>query len=171
MKRVLHVVTLLLAASGAACGPPTVKPVAAPDAEVACPGGGRQWSLEVLDRRAERENSEKLESLLRDSITKSFPGCEWARGEGAAGSKVTIEVHRFGVRQESGYGSSWEAAADWSVLARDASGRTLTEFESNAEISRPNYRGLDNEKEALNQAFRQALDRTLAGLRAVSPAG
>ena len=46
-------------------------------------------------------------------------------------------------------------------------GRTLTEFEANEEVSRPNYRGSDNEKESLTRGLPKALERTVKGLRAV----
>ena len=140
-------------------------PVVLSDRETPCPAGARQWRLEVLDRRVDRESSERLAALLRDSITRSFPGCDWSAAAGAP--TVTLEVHRYTVRQESD--GSWDAAAEWTVLARDPNGRALSEFQAESEISRPNYRGSNNEKEALSQAFREAMERTLAGLRAVSP--
>jgi hypothetical protein len=46
----------------------------------------------------------------------------------------------------------------------------LTEFEADEEVSRPDYRGSNNAKESLREAFDRALRRTLAGLRVVSSA-
>ena len=67
-------------------------------------------------------------------------------------------------------GNSWEAAAEWTVLASDASGRTLTEFETREEVSRPNYRGSNNAKESLRLVFDSAIRRTLTGLRVLTVA-
>jgi hypothetical protein len=75
-------------------------------------------------------------------------------------------VHRFSVRFED---STWEAAIEWGVIARDRDGRTLTEFAAESLVSRPNYRSSDNEKLALQQAMNEAMRRTLIGLRAVPP--
>jgi len=61
----------------------------------------------------------------------------------------------------------WDAAAVWTVLARDGSGRTLTEFECDASASRPNYRDSNNELMLLTQIFEQALGRAVAGLREI----
>lgn len=159
---------LLLCAFSAACGPPTLRPAASPDPEIACPGRWTSWSLEVLDRRAEREGSEKLVVLLSDSIRKSFPGCTWS-GPGPAGlPSVSIEIHRFAAPFRDGM---WEGVAEWSVLARDPEGRTLIEFDAERDVARPNYRGSNNEKEALQEVFGEALRRTLAGLRSISTAG
>ena len=54
---------------------------------------------------------------------------------------------------------------------RDAGGRTLTEFQANEEVSRPNYRGSDNEKESLSEAYQKALERTVKGLTALPANG
>ena len=153
---------LLLFLTGCA---PQVTPVSRPDPEAACPGGRLAWKLEIADQRAERPDSERTTGWIRDSLSKSFPGCRWAPDSGAG--SIRIEVHRLAVRRED----NWEAVADWTVSARDAAGRTLTEFESTAEVSRPNYRGSNNEKEALQQAFEQAMAKTLAGLRSVPSGG
>lgn len=147
-----------------ACGPPAVRPTAAPDPTVACPGGWTSWSLEVLDRRANREGSEKLVAAVRDAITKSFPGCTWS-GPAEGRPTVSIEVNRFAAPFEEGM---WMGAAEWSVWVRDPDGRTLKEFEAQASVDRPNYRGSNNEKEALQEVFRQALEQTAAVLRSVS---
>ena len=58
--------------------------------------------------------------------------------------------------------------ADWTVLVRDASGRTLAEFQADSRASRPNYRGSNNELESLRMVFEEAVTRTLTGLRNVS---
>ena len=148
------------------CGSTGLTPVTYPDSTVPCPGGISGWKLEVLDRRVRREGSEGVQALVEQSIRKSFPGCQWDAA-GAGAGRVQIEIHRFAASQD---GNTWEAAADWSVVASDASGRTVTEFEANEEVSRPNYRGSNNEKEALREAFDRAMRRTLAGLRAVTSA-
>lgn len=149
------------------CGSIGLTPVTYPDSTVPCPAGLPGWKLEVLDRRVRREGSEGVQALVEQSIRKSFPGCQWDSAAGAGAGRVQIEIHRFAASQD---GNTWEAAADWSVLASDASGRTLTEFEATEEVSRPNYRGSNNEKEALREAFDRAIRRTLAGLRAVPSA-
>lgn len=159
---------LLLAAVTATCGPPTLRPTAATDPTVGCPGGVPSWSLEILDQRADREGSEKMVSLLRSSITKSFPGCAWSNTATAGQPSILIEVHRFSAPMED---YTWNGAAEWGVLARDASGQTLVEFEAQADVARPNYRGVDNEKAALQQVFNEALDKTLQALRSVRPSG
>jgi hypothetical protein len=135
------------------------------DPEVACPGGWTSWSLEVLDRRADREGSEKLVTLLSDSVTKSFPGCAWSGPGGTARPSVSIEVNRFAAPFAE---ETWNGVADWTVLVRDEEGRTLTEFEAESDVERPNYRSSNNEKEALQEVFNEALRRTVAGLRSVS---
>jgi hypothetical protein len=149
------------------CGPPALVPLVRTDPETPCPAGSRGWRLEVLDRRVDRDSSERLSGLLRDSVVRSFPGCDWSGG--AAAPVITLEIHRFRVGQESD--GSWAAAAEWTVLARDAAGRAVTEFPAEGEVFRPNYRGVNNEKEALTEAFRQAMERTLTGLRIMAAGG
>ena len=167
LLRGLAGIALALAVFGsAACGPPTIPPVANPDPETACPGGSSAWSLEVLDRRAEREASEKVVATLRDSIMKSFPGCTWKEAGAAGVPSISIEIVRFAAPFDE---ATWNGVAEWTVLARTADGRTLTEFEAESDVARPNYRGSNNEKEALRQVFGEALSRTLAGLRSVPP--
>jgi hypothetical protein len=148
------------------CGPPKIAPVTAADPQAACPGGRTAWSLEILDQRADREGSEQVVALLRDSITKSFPGCTWSAPGPNPLPSLTIEIHRFRAPLVEGL---WEGAADWTVLARDPAGRSLTEFDAVSEIGRPNYQGSNNEKEALRAVFTAAFEKTLAGLRAVPP--
>ena len=134
--------------------------------ENACPGGSRAWKLEVLDQRAERRESEKVTALVADSIRRSFPGCTWDRVPAGAPT-ITVELHTFSSTFSYDNGGLWDAAAVWTVLARDASGRTLTEFECDASATRPNYQYSNNEKMILNEVFEKALARALGGLRAV----
>ncbi|MCA1582099.1 MAG: hypothetical protein LC796_12070 [Acidobacteria bacterium] len=142
----------------------TVAPVVAPDPQVACPGGVTAWRLEIADQRAERSDSPKVVETIRQSLVRSLPGCHWVSQAGAP--LIGIELHRFSVKQDG----NWEAAIEWSVVARDAGGRTLTEFQAESLISRPNYRGVDNEKAALQEALDQVMRRTLTGLRSVPSA-
>ena len=163
-RHFLGVVAFALMTAG--CGSTGLAPVTYPDPSVACPGGLPGWKLEILDRRVRRDGSEGVQALIGNSIRQSFPGCQWDTAAAGAG-RVQIEIHRFVANPD---GNTWEAAADWSVLVTDPSGRTLTEFDATEEVSRPNYRGSNNEKEALRQAFDQAMRRTLAGLRSVTSA-
>jgi hypothetical protein len=142
-----------------------LKPITAQDSEVPCPGGSLIWNLQVQDRRAERLDSESLLGLIRESLSHSFPGCQWATSARPDAPTIAIEIHRFAADFD---GSIYDAAAEWTVSARDASGRALTEFQAESSVSRPNYRGSNNEREALRAAFEEALNRTLAGLRTVS---
>ena len=103
-------------------------------------------------------------AAIRESIAKSLPGCRWVDSEAPS---IAIEIHRFSVLRQD---DNWEAAIEWSVIARDGGGRTLTEFQAESLISRPNYRGVDNEKAALQEAVTEAMRRTLTGLRAVPSA-
>jgi hypothetical protein len=105
--------------------------------------------------------------LIRDSIRQSFPGCNWEAEAAPDVGVVRIEVFRFATVPS---GSTWDAAAEWSVTASDPGGATLTEFQADEEVSRPNYRGSNNEKESLREVFDRAMRRTLAGLRVVSSA-
>lgn len=163
MSRLLLVI-LLAAGLCAGCGPVTVRPASFPDPEVACPGGRVTWGIQIQDQRAERKAEERMSGSVRDAIQKSFPGCRWGMSDPEAGT-ITIEVHRFASRLDSGY---WEAAVEWTVTARDVSGHTVTEFEVNEEVTRPNYQGSDNEKESLSEAFGKAIERTSKGLSAMS---
>jgi hypothetical protein len=158
------VVFCALSASG--CGPARVQPAAFPDPDVPCPAGLLSWKLEVLDQRVKPEASEKMIASLRDGVEKSFPGCRWSPAEAAGEPTITIAVHRFGAVFNDRY---YDAAAEWSVSARNASGRTITEFESNEEETRPAYSGAD--EDALNEAFRKALQRTVRGLSAIPRIG
>lgn len=166
--RFLPVLPLLASLAAVSCGPPTLPPVAEPDPAIACPGNWTAWSLEILDRRADREGSEKLVALLKDSVRKSFPGCTWSEAGTADRPVISIEVHRFAAPF---YDEMWNAAAEWTVWVRGPGGQTLAEFEAEATVERPNYRGSDNEKEALRQVFGEAFRRTVAGLRSVSGGG
>lgn len=155
---------LLLAA--ASCGPPAVRPVSTPDPEAACPGGAAGWNLDLADQRAERPDSERVLGGIRESLAKSFPGCRWEPA--ADRGTIRVEVHRFQVGFD---GESWNAAVDWSVLVQDPGRRALTQFDATAEVARPNYRGTNNERAALQEAFDQAISRTLVGLRNVRSVG
>jgi hypothetical protein len=168
VRRILLLLALSLALAASSCGPPTLRPVSRADPEVACPSRWTSWSLEVFDHRADREGSEKLATLVRETIVKSFPGCDWKEGTSDDRPTLSIEIHRFSAPLQEGL---WVAAAEWSVWARDPAGRTLTEFEAQADLDRPNYAGVNNEKEALQQVFDEAMQRTLAGLRSVSGGG
>jgi hypothetical protein len=143
-----------------------LKPVTDSDPQVPCPGGQIKWNLQVSDQRADRQESERVVGLVRESLSRSFPGCVWTGG--SADGTISIEIHRFAARLD---GAIWDAAAEWTVSARDSRGRTMTEFECSSEVSRPNYRNSNNEQAALSQALEQAMQRTLKGLRALSPAG
>jgi hypothetical protein len=156
-----------LAALGVACGPATVRPTSYADPDVTCPAGRSAWSIEIKDERAEPQGSEKMVAAIRDGIQKSFPGCRWSTAPGA--DTITIEIHRFASTLDYQY-ASWEAAVEWTVRATDAGGRTLTEFQADETLSRPNYRGSDNEKESLTEVYQKALSRTVKGLQAL-PAG
>jgi hypothetical protein len=158
---------VVLAVFATACGSAGLPPVAYPDAAAPCPAGRTDWKLDVLDRRASRESSEGVVSLVADSIRRSFPGCRWDTEAGQNAGLIRIEIHRFATRFA---GNTWDAAAEWTVTASDTSGAMLTEFEADEEVSRPDYRGSNNAKESLREAFDRALRRTLAGLRVVSSA-
>ena len=122
------------------------------------------WGLQIADQRAERNAEERMSGSVRDGIQKSFPGCRWGTTDPDAGT-IAIEVHRFASHLDAGY---WEAAVEWTVTARDVSGHTITEFEVNEEVTRPNYQGSDNEKESLSEAFGKAIERTSKGLSNMS---
>ena len=153
-----------LAALGVACGPATVRPTSYADPDVTCPAGRSAWSIEIKDERAEPNGSEKMLAAIRDGIQKSFPGCRWSTAPGT--DTITIEVHRFASRLDDEH-TSWEAAVEWTIRAQDAGGRTLTEFQADEVLARPNYRGSDNEKESLTEAYQKALSRTVKGLQAL----
>ena len=162
--RNLVLATLLAAGLCAGCGPVTVRPSSYTDPDVACPGGRVTWGIQIQDQRAERQAEERMSGSVRDAIQKSFPGCRWGISDPEAGT-IAIEVHRFASRLDAGF---WEAAVEWTVTARDVSGHTITEFEVNEEVTRPNYQGSDNEKESLSEAFGKAIERTSKGLSAMS---
>jgi hypothetical protein len=142
-----------------------LKQIVAPDSAVPCPAGQLVWNLELTDQRARRADSDRLLALLRESLSKSLPGCQWAIPPRKDAPTIGIEVHRFSSNVDTGV---WEATAEWTVLVRDASGQTLTEFQADSRASRPNYRGSNNEMESLRTVFEEAVTRTLTGLRNVS---
>jgi hypothetical protein len=168
MSRTPLALLLTIAFLAASCGPAPVRPVSFPDAEVPCPGGRTSWDLQVLDRRADRDDTERAVGTVRDGIQKSFPGCRWTASEAPGEPAVVIQIHRLKTEKIAG---SWEAAAEWTVSVRDASGGVVTEFEANEEVLRPDYRGTDNEKESISEAFRKALERTVKGLSAIPFSG
>lgn len=149
----------------AGCGPPPVHPAAFPDPDVTCPAGLLSWNLEILDQRVTPEASEKMIASVRGGVEKSFPRCRWST-EAADAPTITITVHRLAVVVWDRYQN---AAAEWTVTAVNAGGRTITEFEANEEDTRPAYSGAD--EDALNEAFRRALQRTVRGLSAMPRIG
>lgn len=157
--------TLVLQA--AACGPAStgLKPVGAADTETACPGGRKVWNLEISDQRADRSDSERVRDLIRQSLVRSFPGCQWTTSPRSEAPTIGIEIHRFAADFD---GSMYDAAAEWTVSVRSPSDQTLTQFDAEARVARPNYRGSNNEREALRAAFEQAVARTAAGLHNLS---
>jgi len=167
MRR-LAILPLLAALVCAACGPPTVRPAAFPDPSVSCPGARAAWNLQIVDQRVTRGDEARVVGAVRDAIQKSFPGCRWSGTPGPDAGTIAIEIHRF---QSAAAQGSWEAAVEWSVSARSETGSTLTEFDANEEVARPNYQGYDNEKEALSEAFRKAVERTTKGLTAIPVMG
>jgi hypothetical protein len=169
MRRLALGLTAAVAAICAACGPPSVRPATYADPSVACPGGRSAWVLEISDQRADRVASDRTTASIRDGIQKSFPGCRWTPAGTAGAETISIEIHRFSSHLEE-Y-TSWEAAVEWSVRVVGANGSTLTEFQANEEVSRPNYRGTDNEKESLTEAYQKALQRTIKGLAALPSSG
>lgn len=150
-----------------ACASAVLSPLSYPEPDVPCPGGRVNWRLEVVDQRAERTDSDRVTHVIRESITRSFPGCRWESDDSSA-PLIRIEVHRFTASLQ---GNIWDAAVEWATVAQGARGETLTEFIAESEVSRPNYRGSNNELEALKLSFDQALRRTLAGLRTLSLGG
>lgn len=169
----LGITVLGMAVLAAACGPPSVRPASYADPEVSCPGGRVTWNLKIVDQRVDLEGSAQMIAAIRDGIQKSFPGCRWAAGPSPDADAISIEVHRFASHMEYDREgtSSWEAAAEWTVRVTNPDGRTLTEFQANEEVSRPNYRGSNNEKESLSEVYQKALERTVMGLRSVPAIG
>ena len=156
----------VVAIVSAACGPAPVRPVTYPDPDVSCPGGLISWRLDIVDQRAEVEKGDKVIASLREGIQGSFPGCRWSTSpadKDARGASeeptITITVFRLGVSEHDRY---QYAAAEWNVTAKSGTGSTLTQFDANEEDSRPAYSNAD--EEALNEAFRRALQRTTKGL-------
>lgn len=161
----IPIAVLVCAALAAACGPAPIQPISYPDPEVPCPAGLISWRLDIVDSRAEPEASEKMVSRIREGVQGSFPGCKWVRdAEGVP--TITITVFRLGVSEHDRY---QDAAAEWSVSATNPSGSTLTQFDANEQESRPAYSGADTE--ALNEAYRKALQRTIKGLAGMQRLG
>lgn len=171
MRKPLLTSAFCLLLTSLACGPSGpggLKPIAAPDAATPCPAGRKTWRLEVLDRRADRRESGRVTALVADSIRRSFPGCAWNDAPPDA-PLITIEIDTFSSTYSYDGGGMWDASAIWTVLARDPSGRILTEFECDASASRPNYRESNNELMLLTQIFEQVLGRAVTGLREIPP--
>jgi hypothetical protein len=157
----------VLAAGG--CSPAAIRPQAFADPAVPCPAGLISWRLHVVDQRPEREGGEKMIASIREGIQTSFPGCRWspASDDPDAGTPtITITVFRLGVSEHNRY---QDAAAEWNVTATSTTGSTMTQFDANEEDSRPAYSGAD--EEALNEAFRRALQRTVKGLAQIQRLG
>jgi hypothetical protein len=170
--RALLLLSAVLPAFGA-CGPPTVRPASYADPDLACPGGRTAWNLEIVDQRVEPEGADKMFAAIRDGIQKSFPGCRWTNGPAGGTDSILIEVHRFGshIEYDREGTASWEAAVEWTVRATNAGGRVLTEFQADEQVSRPNYRGSNNEKESLSEAYQKAMERTVLGLHSLPALG
>jgi hypothetical protein len=166
----LLLVCLAWAGLGATgCGPAPIRPASYPDPNVSCPGGLISWNLDIQDRRAHPEESEKMIATVRDGVQSSFPGCHWTAGappEGSGAATITIIVHRLGVEEHDRY---QYAAAEWTVTASTANGSTLTTFDTDEQESRPAYP--DADEETLNEAFRKSLQRTVRGLAAMQQLG
>jgi hypothetical protein len=128
------------------------------------------WRLDVLDRRAQPEASDEMMGAVRAGIESSFPGCRWSTAsagtESAGTPTITITVYRLGVFERDRYQI---AGAEWNVAATNSNGSTLTEFDANEDDTRPAYSGAD--EEALNEAFRKAMQRTVRGLAAMQRLG
>ncbi|HEY6928190.1 MAG TPA: hypothetical protein VJA66_00810 [Thermoanaerobaculia bacterium] len=159
---------LLLLAVGCGTSTSGVKPVSSPDPQAPCVGGRVTWNLRIADQRAEQPDTPRVVALIRDSLSHSLPACRWSDMAQAENGTITIEVHRFGTTTD---GAVWEASAEWDVWVRNPGGQTLTEFEAIGEASRPNYRGENSERVAMQHALEEAMGKTLAGLRALSTVG
>ena len=158
---------LLALAFGISCTGPAsrkVEPVSTPEASDACPGGRASWALEVIDQRAERDRVDgpTMTNLLSNSIKGSFPGCRWDAAGGGEPA-IRVEVWQF---RSAFVDDMWEARAAWTVeVAREGGGESRFEVEEG--VSRPNYRGTDNEAQSLRDVFAEAMKKTTDGLRAV----
>jgi hypothetical protein len=155
--------TSLSLACTAAAG---VKPVVSHDSETRCPAGRVAWNLRISDQRANLEDSARVMGVIRESLSGSLPDCRWTATAQPDAGTISIELHKFRATLEGGV---YDAGVEWGTWVRDSSGRTLTEFESTGEESRPNYRGEDSERVALQRALEKAMNATLAGLRSLSP--
>jgi hypothetical protein len=157
----------LLLATACASSTAGVKPISSPDPGAPCVGGRVAWNLQISDQRGDRPDAPQVIALIRDSLSRSLPACRWTDAQADTGT-ITIELHRFRATSD---GAVYDAFAEWGVWVRDARGGTLTEFEAAGEASRPNYRGENSERVALQHALEQAMAKTLAGLRALSTTG
>ena len=156
--------TMLFLAAAVSCAPATsgLKPVGASEAETACPGGRRAWNLAITDLRASARTATGFSPSSAIRSRSRFRAASGRARLDPATPTIAIEIHRLGADFD---GSMYDAAAEWSVVASTASGQALTQFEADATVSRPNYAGSNNEREALRGAFEKALSRTAVGLR------
>ena len=90
MFRIPESTLIVLAFLTTACGSTGLTPAAYPDSAVPCPAGFGAWKLEVLDRRMRREGSEGVQSLVSESIRRSFPGCQWNSIASEKAARVVI---------------------------------------------------------------------------------
>ncbi len=105
-------------------------------------------------------------AAVRDGDRKVVSRAAAGRRPGADTPTITIAVHRLAAVFNDRY---YDSAVDWTVTARTASGRTITEFDANEQETRPAYSGAD--EESLNEAFRKALQRTVKGLSQIPRIG
>jgi hypothetical protein len=158
-------VWLLLSSPAACSNTAGIRPIASPDPATPCPAGRVNWNLQITDQRADLSNSQRVTALIQESLSRSLPACRWTGSAQDGAGTIRIDVHRFATAFDGGV---WDAAAEWGIWVRAAAGQTLTEFEATGEASRPNYRGENSERVALQQALEQAMAKTLAGLRSLS---
>jgi hypothetical protein len=164
MHRLCAALALLVFLS---CAPASQKlePHAAPEPGDACPGGRTSWALEVVDQRADRDrvDSDRMRSLVSESIRRSFPGCGWTQG-GSSEPVIRVEVWQF---RSVFVDDLWEARAAWTVEVGGDGGGSGRDFEVHEGVSRPSYQGTDNEVQSLRDVFEAAMAKTVQGLRAV----
>jgi hypothetical protein len=167
MKRLGILLAVLGSFSCASPASQKVQPVTTPEASDACPAGRTSWALQVVDHRAERDrvDTDRMRTILSDSIKGSFPGCRW-EAAGSGEPAIRIEVWQFRSSFLDGF---WEARSSWSVEV-EREGGPASRFEEDEGVSRPNYQGSNNEAQSLRDVFEAAMKKTIDGLRAV-PSG
>ena len=105
-----------------------------------------------------------MTAAIRNGIQKSFPGCQWSASPQAGAGTISIEVHRFAsVHDGEVLGGRRRVVGPRHQRRGPHADRVRGQRGSVA----PNYRGSDNEKESLTQAFQASLERTIKGLRAL----